>query len=279
MNERFIFLSLFFTCVSNSTESVANDARMRALMCGRNYAQFVESCETSSNSDIDSGENVVTSASDEEFLADLVLRDHHLQRHVDLIDCDNSLTGYEAIMTKGKKRLSGGNSGIEPKKRGRPPKSDRRSDFLIDFCDSSDDTSSRGTLDSIIPPPKDFSGSNNPFLIDNSNSSNSLLNSSTNPSTATVSGMSKLNFTNSISKGAAINSGNDKNQMRIVRTVKRRLSARDILIGPNMEIKRRKLKKRGDDNVEVRNLISFELGLITNFLCFSFIFSIFRLSA
>ena len=28
---------------------------------------------------------------------------------------------------------------------------------------NSDDTSSRGTLDSFIPPPKDFEGTNNPF--------------------------------------------------------------------------------------------------------------------
>lgn len=231
-------------------------------MSGKNYAQFIESCESSSSSDINTGDNVFTSASDEEFLADLVPRDQQQPRHVDLNDCDNSLTGYETMMAKGKKRLSGSNGCIEPKKRGRPPKSDRRSDFLIDFCDSSDDTSSRGTLDSIIPPPKDFSGSNNPFLIDNSNSSNSLLNTNTNQSTSTMNGLSGLNFTNSISKGAAINGGGDKNPVRIVRTVKRRLSARDILIGPNMEIKRRKLKKRTDENVEVRKTISLAIGRI-----------------
>lgn len=229
-------------------------------MSGKNYAQFIENCETSSGSDIESGENVFASASDDEFLADLVLRDQHHQRHVDLNDCDNSLTGYETTMPKGKKRLSGGNGCIEPKKRGRPPKTDRRNDFLIDFCDSSDDTSSRGTLDSIIPPPKDFSGSNNPFLIDNSNSSNSLLTSNTIQSNPIVSGMSGLNFTNSISNGVATNGGSggiggEKNPLRLVRTVKRRLSARDILVGPNMEIKRRKLKKRTDENVEVRTSI------------------------
>lgn len=31
-------------------------------------------------------------------------------------------------------------------------------------CDSSDETSSKSTLDLIIPPPKDFEGKNNPFL-------------------------------------------------------------------------------------------------------------------
>lgn len=257
-----LFFFLYFAYVSNSTESIANDAKMRALMYGKNYAQFIENCETSSGSDIESGDNVFTSASDDEFLADLVSRDQHHQRHVDLNDCDNSLTGYETIMPKGKKRLSGGNGCMEPKKRGRPPKSDRRSDFLIDFCDSSDDTSSRGTLDSIIPPPKDFSGSNNPFLIDNSNSSNSLLNSTTISSNATVSG---LNFTNSISNGVANNGagGGEKSQLRLVRTVKRRLNARDILVGPNMEIKRRKLKKRTDENVEVRKSISLDFDQMT----------------
>lgn len=221
-------------------------------MSGKNYAQFIDTSATSSSSEIDSGENVFTSASDEEWLADLVLKDQH-NHLVDSNDCDNSLTGYETIMVKAKKRLSGGSGCIEPKKRGRPPKSDLRSDFSIDFCDSSDDTSSRGTLDSIIPPPKDFSGSNNPFLIDNSNSSSSLLNSNANLNNPAIGGMSGLNFTNSISKGAT-SSGYDKNH-RIVRTVKRRLSAKDIMIGPNMEIKRRKLKKRTDENVEVRKSI------------------------
>lgn len=234
-------------------------------MCGKNYAQFIEVGETSSGSDIDAEENVFTSASDDEFLADLVLRDQSHQRHVDLNDCDNSLSGYETIMAKGTKRLSGGNGSVESKKRGRPPKADRRSDFLIELCDSSDDTSSRGTLDSIIPPPKDFSGSNNPFLIDNSNSSNSLFSSPANQSIPTMGG---LNFANSISNGTATNgNGADKNQVRLVRTVKRRLSARDILIGPNMEIKRRKLKKRTDENVEVRTSHShaFECAIKIHF--------------
>lgn len=49
-----------------------------------------------------------------------------------------------------------------PRRRGRPPSKKPRGDSL-ENSEYSDDTSSRGTLDSFIPPPKNFEGTNNPF--------------------------------------------------------------------------------------------------------------------
>jgi hypothetical protein len=46
--------------------------------------------------------------------------------------------------------------------------------------------------------------------------------------------------------------GNKFAEVRIVRTIKRRLSAKDILLGPNQEVKRRKIsKRRKSTDVEV----------------------------
>lgn len=97
------------------------------------------------------------------------------------------------------------------------------------FGYSSDDNSSRGTLDLIIPPPKDFQGINNPFL-------SQIRDPPVARSKAGAKGK----------KGAAGTS-----QIRLVRTVKRRLSARDIVIGPNMEVKRRKIRRLSGGHVEV----------------------------
>ncbi|CAD7090998.1 unnamed protein product [Hermetia illucens] len=140
---------------------------------------------------------------------------------------------------------------------------------VIDICDSSDDTSSRGTLDLIIPPPKNFQGRNNPFRLtpkkneNNTSHTNSPLvvhKTITSGGGSSSSSASSNNNNNNSSGGKKpiLNSklfGNvDLNQVagqfRIVRTVKRRLSAKDIMIGPNMEVKRRRLRRRSG-NVEV----------------------------
>lgn len=92
------------------------------------------------------------------------------------------------------------------------------------FGYSSDDNSSRGTLDLIIPPPKDFQGINNPFL------SQICEPQPTDPRTKAGA---------KTKKGSA----SGTSHIRLVRTVKRRLSARDIVIGPNMEVKRRKIRR------------------------------------
>lgn len=88
-----------------------------------------------------------------------------------------------------------------------------------EVCDSSDETSSRSTLDWIIPPPKNFQGKNNPF--------HSQYKSDVKVKNATLK--------RSIDKAREI---------RIVRTIKRRLSAKDIMMGPNQEFKRRRVMKR-----------------------------------
>lgn len=121
--------------------------------------------------------------------------------------------------------------------------------------DSSDDTSSsRGTLDLIIPPPKDFHGVNNPYvsqIIDKTQmkitSTNGTVTSQSTPMTSVpLLGNLKLPPT----KTAPVKFGMNIPAGKQVRIVKRRLSARDIKIGPNQEVKRRKTRK-STGNVEV----------------------------
>lgn len=86
--------------------------------------------------------------------------------------------------------------------------------------DSSDENSSKSTLDWIIPPPTNFHGKNNPFH-------------------------SQYKYNNT--KGA-LKKGQKKidkfPEIRIVRTIKRRLSAKDISFSMTQDSKRRKLMKR-----------------------------------
>lgn len=139
----------------------------------------------------------------------------------------------------------------QKRKRGRPTlnrlQRAKKKHNLNDLYDSYDDNSR--TLDDIIPPLKDFNGFNNPFLgeimkrqIDSLNVSKTH-NGTTVPTITNVKSSTQLlsHYKNSAN-----------GEIRVVRTVKRRLSARDIVIGPNMEVKRRKLKKFSG-NVEVFN--------------------------
>ncbi|XP_073979906.1 polycomb protein Pcl isoform X3 [Rhodnius prolixus] len=84
-----------------------------------------------------------------------------------------------------------------------PPSSESNPEVLAQPDTSGDESSSRGTLDSIIPPPADFDGRNNPFL------STSL------PLTLAP----------------------------VVRPTKRRLSEKDIRITSSGEIKRRRVRR------------------------------------
>lgn len=91
-------------------------------------------------------------------------------------------------------------------------------------CDTSgDETSSKSTLDLIIPPPKDFEGKNNPFLalLERPNKRRSKDNSITLPLplTAVIPGKPTM------------------------RPTKRQLSEKDIFIGPNGEVKRRRFRR------------------------------------
>lgn len=102
---------------------------------------------------------------------------------------------------------------------------------LIPEESSGDETSSRGTLDAIIPPLKDFQGKNNPFLM-NSYSSKPFAN------------MNAYNRQN----GRLNSRFSLPNQLNplfgpVVRPMKRKLSEKDIVIGPNGEVKRRKYRR------------------------------------
>ncbi|XP_070510889.1 metal-response element-binding transcription factor 2 isoform X2 [Cardiocondyla obscurior] len=99
---------------------------------------------------------------------------------------------------------------------------------------SGDETSSRGTLDSFIPPPKDFEGKNNPFSdLVNTPCSLNQANSSTplpyNQCPITL----PLPLTPVIS------------QPPVVRPAKRQLSEKDIIIDRNGQVKRRRQHRRG----------------------------------
>lgn len=144
-----------------------------------------------------------------------------------------------------------------------------------DICDSSDDTSSRGTLDLIIPPPKNFQGINNPFHNNNQNNvkkekdnrSKKLLQTSGSDSgknnkrkqsnniiLAKNQVTIELNNLKNQNNEVPVRLNKNNEQFRMVRTVKRRLSAKDILVGPNQEIKRRKMRRRSG-HVEVNIFI------------------------
>lgn len=105
----------------------------------------------------------------------------------------------------------------------------------LDFEISDSDEASRSALDLIIPRPDNFRGSNNPFHINYRSASDVKL-------------MKNMDvFRRSNGSG-----GNKFPEVRIVRTIKRRLSAKDILLGPNQEVKRRKItKRRKSSDVEV----------------------------
>lgn len=235
---------------TSTTDCAANDIKLRNIMTGKNFVNFIQTCDNgSSSSDNEWGENVFSS-SDEELLHDMIARHADISQRLkisqssirgDLDDgsllnnsSDYSFSGFEGFSVteadkKKAKRLT--NATSIPSKRGRfRLKPEQRP---IDLYDSSDDTSSRGTLDSIIPPPKDFRGRNNPFINDDDSK----------PQTSTP-----KNITSAMNAlfGNSSVAFRPENGVRMVRTVKRRLSAKDIRIGPNMEVKRRKLKRRSD---------------------------------
>lgn len=143
------------------------------------------------------------------------------------------------------------------------------------ICDSSSDensSSSRGTsLDVIIPPPKNFLGLNNPFRMvtpkKNSAASHaggcvkSLLSFNCNGTMikSSIFNTTALDFSSKLAalKSAGMfpnlstsNLAKAAGQPRTVRTIKRRLSAKDITIGPNQEVRRRRTR-RLSSNIEV----------------------------
>jgi Polycomb-like MTF2 factor 2 len=113
---------------------------------------------------------------------------------------------------------------------------DAKRSLDFEICDSSDDTSSKSTLDLIIPRPDNFKGFNNPF------------HSNYRSDAKMIEKMSEF-----VRRSGGANGNLSKfPEVRIVRTIKRRLSAKDILQGPNQEFKRRKFhKRRKSSDVEV----------------------------
>lgn len=102
---------------------------------------------------------------------------------------------------------------------------------------SGDETSSRGTLDSFIPPPKDFEGKNNPFrnLSDLLGTPCSLGQSTS----STPLPYNQCPITLPLPLTPVIS------QPPIVRPAKRQLSEKDIIIDRNGQVKRRRQHRRG----------------------------------
>lgn len=99
-------------------------------------------------------------------------------------------------------------------------------------CSSGDETSSKSTLDIIIPPPKDFKGQNNPFLSLYKNNDDYLR-------------KRKKDITLPLPLTPVIPG------RPIMRPTKRQLSEKDICIGPNGEVKRRRLRRSRSSQMNV----------------------------
>lgn len=99
---------------------------------------------------------------------------------------------------------------------------------------SSDEASRRGTLDTFIPPLKDFHGINNPFLMQFKYPSKKALASSKQNGRQNHLN-ARLSLPLSMQFNPVIASFN--------RPIKRKLSEKDIVIGPNGEVKRRKFRR------------------------------------
>lgn len=120
-------------------------------------------------------------------------------------------------------------------------------------CDLSSDensSSSRGTssLDLIIPPPANFLGRNNPFLMATPKKSSASQQQRNGGGAVGVAGiinnLFKLkNCAKHLSHMELVKVTAASQQPRTVRTIKRRLSAKDITIGPNQEVRRRRTRR------------------------------------
>lgn len=134
---------------------------------------------------------------------------------------------------------------------------------------SGDEASSRGTLDSFIPPPKDFEGKNNPFR-NLSELLGVVVPTSSPPSQNTCQSggvcSNGLSCANSVSNAPVYNQCPITlplsltpviTQPPIVRTTKRQLSEKDIIIDRNGQVKRRRTHRRGRPPLS-QKVISFE---------------------
>lgn len=245
--QKFIF-PFFFP--SASTEFIETDLEMKDFMTGDAYKK-----ELSLTDDYD--DNKFESEDDSPNKFDKISPQHTSDISSNSNDClaysDRSRDASDDLKPKTQKAS---------RKRGqkRMTKVATDTNDLLDLCDeSSDDNSSRSTLDLIIPPPKDFHGFNNPFLNESAKQSTEVTTTKANSNAKTT--------TNNVPPLTLFGNTNftpANNQIRFVNIVKRRLCEKDIMIGPNQEVKRRKYKRRsGSGPVEVRDNISFSLFIIT----------------
>ncbi|CAG9783117.1 unnamed protein product [Diatraea saccharalis] len=102
---------------------------------------------------------------------------------------------------------------------------------------SGDETSSRGTLDAIIPPLKDFQGKNNPFLMQNTYPTKNFT------SNLNACSKNKLNGKQHVHSRLSLPVPLNPMMGPMVRPMKRKLSEKDIVILPNGEVKRRKYRR------------------------------------
>lgn len=118
-----------------------------------------------------------------------------------------------------------------------------------------DDTSSKSTLDLIIPAPKDFQGCNNPFnpvYVPQTTGAVSAMLTKVEPEKEVPAMESKKVPGKRLTKiKGASKPPPESSKIRIVRTIRRRLSAKDIIIGPNQEVKYKKKSKHRNEDVEV----------------------------
>ncbi|KOB69056.1 Metal-response element-binding transcription factor 2, partial [Operophtera brumata] len=105
---------------------------------------------------------------------------------------------------------------------------------FLELDSSGDEASRRGTLDTFIPPLKDFQGINNPFLTQFKYPSKKALVSSKQNGR-----QNHLNARFSLPLPMQYNTM----MAPFVRPKKRKLSEKDIVIGPNGEVKRRKFRR------------------------------------
>lgn len=218
---------------------------MKEFMYGKSVAAYINSLEAAEDTgsseymESESGEDVLSSMDDDDLSEFSFYKDKDKDKNMENDTIETVPNGDDSLL-----RPLDGDSKLK-KGRGRPRFSlnDKPKDIFHDINYSSDDTSSRGTLDSIIPPLENFSGMNNPFLIDN--------NQRPFGSVSNKSSSSYKNGNFPPENGISTSGVGGKAHIQLVRTVKRRLSANDLIIGPNMEVKRRKLNKKRMENVEV----------------------------
>lgn len=239
-------LKINFQFYSASTEHIETDSEMRHFMTGDAYKKELSLTDDFDDrkfeSDDDSS-NKLDKKSPPQHASDISSNSNDCMAYSDSRDAsdDPKPKSQKASRKRGQKRMTKLATDVID---------------LPDMCDdnSSDDNSSRSTLDLIIPPPKDFHGFNNPFVNDSAKQCTELNAKATAATTTPAASTTQKTNSNvpplTLFGNTSFTPAN--NQIRFVNIVKRRLCEKDIMIGPNQEVKRRKYKRRsGSGPVEV----------------------------